>query len=106
MPRYPKPHIYSSFSRNIPLDNLVVRCGEGDTITEGQHQDRWAMEIAIHENHKLTSQNIPQYDMAVIKVETKFKLNKNVDTICLPTSHNDYNPNDCHATGFGQDVYG
>ena len=44
--------------------------------------------------------------MAVIKVETKFKLNKNVDTICLPTSHNDYDPNECHATGFGQDVYG
>ena len=44
--------------------------------------------------------------MAVIKVETKFKLNRNVDTICLPTNHNDYDPNDCHATGFGQDVYG
>ena len=84
----------------------MVRCGEGDTIVDGQHQDRWALKKVNHENHKMTSQSIPLFDMAIIKVEQKFKLDVNVDTVCLPKSHNDYDPNDCHATGFGQDTYG
>ena len=78
------------FCREIPTDNLIVRCGEGDTVVEGQHQDRWALEKVTHEDYKLTSQSIPQYDLAVIKVESNFKLSTNVDTICLPTSHVDY----------------
>ena len=94
------------FCREIPTDNLIVRCGEGDTVVEGQHQDRWALEKVTHEDYKLTSQSIPEYDLAVIKVESNFKLSTNVDTICLPTSHDDYDANDCYATGFGQDVYG
>ena len=24
----------------------------------------------------------------------------------MPTSHNDYDPNDCYATGFGKDRWG
>ena len=83
-----------------------MRCGEGDTIVDGHYQDRRALEKVTHEQYKLSSQSIPEYDIAVIKVESNFKLSTNVDTICLPTSHNDYDPNDCYATGFGQDVYG
>lgn len=87
----------------------MVRCGEGDNIEDEQskHQDRFAKSEPVrHPQYKLTSQKIPEYDFAVIKVDRAFDLNINVDTMCMPTSHSDYDPKDCYATGFGKDRWG
>ena len=87
----------------------MVRCGEGDNIEEehSRHQDRFALSEPVrHPDYTLTSQKIPEYDFALIKVDRPFELNINVDTMCMPTSHNDYDPNDCYATGFGKDRWG
>jgi len=98
---------------DIPIENLLVRCGEGDTIIEGKYQDRRAatdiINPQIHPNYRLAQNSIPEYDIALIKVEKEFDLNPNVNTICLPNGPNDWattiNPADCYATGFGQDEY-
>ena len=87
----------------------MVRCGEGDDIEDehSRHQDRFALSEPVrHPDYTLTSQKIPEYDFALIKVDRPFELNINVDTMCMPTSHNDYDPNDCYATGFGKDRWG
>ena len=100
--------------RDIPTQDLLVRCGEGDTIIEGKHQDRRAStdieNPIIHPQYELSQKSIPEYDIALIKVDREFDLNPNVNTICLPSGHSDWetkiNPEDCYATGFGQDEYG
>ena len=104
------PNVFStSLNRDIPKEKLVVRCGEGDDIEDehSRHQDRFALSEPVrHPDYTLTSQKIPEYDFALIKVDRPFELNINVDTMCMPTSHNDYDPNDCYATGFGKDRWG
>ena len=72
-----------------------------------RHQDRWALEEpSRHPNYNLTPQKIPEYDFAVIKVNKDFILDEDVNIIELAKSHNDYNPKDCYATGFGKDKWG
>ena len=77
-----------------------------DTKEDTIHQDRWAYSIHRHPNFKLTNQNIPENDVALVRVKQDFVLNEYVDTICLPESTDDYDLTDCYATGYGKDGWG
>ena len=83
------PNVVSTFfDRDIPNEKLVVRCGEGDNIEEehSRHQDRFALSEPVrHPDYTLTSQKIPEYDFALIKVDRPFELNINVDTMWVCT---------------------
>ena len=106
--------IYKLCCRGIAADNILVRCGEGDTIVEGQSQDRRAStdmtNPIIHPKYTLTSKDVPEYDIALIKVNEEFDLNPNANKVCLPSGLSDWrgkiNPKDCYATGFGKDEFG
>ena len=94
--------------RNIPQDEMVVRCGEWsfDDDDETIHQDRAASDVHYHPDAKFGFKQTPENDFAVVVVEEDFILNEFVDTICLPQSVDDYDTSHCYATGYGRDNWG
>ena len=44
-------------------------------------------------------------DIALLHLKSEFELNDNVNTVCLPGfgEENDFDPEDCHAMGWGKD---
>ena len=63
---------------------IKVRCGEWDTESVSEHyehQERAARIISIHPGFK---PNDLYNDVAIIIVESKFIIDRHVDTICLP----------------------
>ena len=44
-------------------------------------------------------------DIALLHLKSEFELNDNVNTVCLPEfgEENDFDPEDCHAMGWGKD---
>ena len=73
---------WTSF-RDVPVDNVVVRCGEWDSQKENEplrHQIRQAEHIHPHpEFHKINVHN----DLAVIHLNTSFQLSEHINPICL-----------------------
>ena len=94
--------------RNIPTEDIVVKCGEWsmDTTEDRTSQKRCAKSVHHHPNAKFGQKRVPENDLSIIKVGEDFYLDEYVNTICLPNSVDDYFLNDCYATGFGRDNWG
>jgi len=86
--------------------SLKVRAGEWDTQTENEpyiHQDRNIVNIEVH----------PEYfagalfnDVALLYTDQIFNLAPHVDTICLPYPGENFDYENCFATGWGKDKFG
>jgi len=86
---------------------LVVRCGEWDTQTEGEpllHQDRLVSSLSLHpEFHPRTV----AHSVAVLFLETEFQLAQHIDTVCRPGPTQVFHNNtDCYVKGWGRDKFG
>jgi len=97
--------------RDIPAEQLRVRCGEWDTQGTQEplyHQDREIEYVSLHP--EFNPGNL-QWDFAFLYTYDDFILDYHVDTICLPTNRfgdyvNSYKNKDCIATGWGKDKFG
>ena len=85
---------------------LVVRCGEWDTQTTTEpfpHQDRVVASLAVHP--EFNGRSLAN-DFAVLFVAADFRLDYNVDTVCLPEPGENFDGRSCFATGWGKDKFG
>jgi len=87
--------------------NLVVRCGEWDTQTEGEplaHQDRTVGHIVLHP--EFNSRNLGN-TIALLFLTEEFELADHIDTICLPSYLETFDSSqDCYVKGWGKDIFG
>jgi len=91
---------------DLEPSDLKVRCGEWDTrqvIEPLEHEDRNARTVTLHPAYN--SRNLHN-DFALIHLEYDFVLAAHINTICLPTTYNDFRTQDCVATGWGKDRFG
>jgi len=97
-------HIVEKFRNSSVV--LKVRAGEWDTQNETEpyiHQDRTIVNIEVH----------PEYfagalfnDVALLYTDQIFNLAPHVDTICLPYPGENFDYENCFATGWGKDEFG
>ncbi len=90
--------------KGIQAERLLVRCGEWDTQSFSEprkEQTRKVKEIVVHPRF-----DVLEYNYAVLILEEEFKLNKHIDTICLPDKPDlrdgQYIKEGCVATGWGK----
>lgn len=94
--------------RGLRSDELKVRVGEWDTLsnsTEQIHQDMSVSEIVSHPNFNNGSMH---NDVALIKLSSEVALHQYVNTICIPspTVQLNYDSESCVVTGWGKNAFG
>ena len=97
-------HCVDKFRGNV--SGLTVRCGEWDTQHSTEpypHQDLRVATLKIHP--EFNARNLAN-DVAVLFMEKDFKLDYNVDTVCLPQPGENFDGRSCFATGWGKDQFG
>eukprot|EP00088_Acartia_fossae_P001388 TRINITY_DN1053_c0_g2_i3.p1 TRINITY_DN1053_c0_g2~~TRINITY_DN1053_c0_g2_i3.p1 ORF type:complete len:566 (-),score=227.61 TRINITY_DN1053_c0_g2_i3:233-1930(-) len=97
-------HCVADF-KPIP-EQIKVRCGEWDTQQQSEpypHQDRKGASVKVHP--EFNPKNLAN-DFALIFVDTEFDLDFHVDTVCLPQPNQDFEYQQCFATGWGKDRFG
>jgi len=89
----------------IPQE-LKVRCGEWDTQQQSEpypHQDRKGYSVKVHPEYQ--KRNLAN-DFALIFLEEEFQLDYHIDTVCLPQPNENFDYEQCFATGWGKDKFG
>ncbi|XP_063696247.1 phenoloxidase-activating factor 2-like isoform X2 [Culicoides brevitarsis] len=86
--------------------SLKVRAGEWDTQTEKErlpYQERRVAEVLPHPmfNDKTLS-----YDLALIRLDSPFNLDRHINVVCLPPQNYQAVSKNCFATGWGKDQFG
>lgn len=92
------------FSR--PLQNLVVRAGEWNTLYPNEslpHQDRSISAIKMYEDF---NNRTLVYDVALLRLESPVVFANNVVPICLPGVSESFVNMACVATGWGKNAFG
>jgi hypothetical protein len=94
--------------REQRLNELKVRVGEWDTLsnnTEQGHQDISVSEIVTHPNFNNGSMH---NDVALIKLSSEVAFQQHVNTICIPnpTVQSNYDSESCVVTGWGKHAFG
>jgi len=90
---------------NKPGD-LVVRCGEWDTQTDGEplpHQDREVSEVILH--MEANPRNLHN-SIAILVLVEDFTLDNHIGTICLPQYKEKFDNERCFVTGWGTNQFG
>jgi len=85
---------------------LKVRCGEWDTQNQTEpraHQDRSVENVDIHP--EFNSRNLAN-DWALLYTTEPFELQEHIDTVCLPEPEEQFDGQNCFATGWGKDQFG
>merc|ERR1711887_425812 len=85
---------------------LKIRCGEWDTQNQTEprpHQDRYVNALDIHP--EFNPRNLAN-DWAVLYTSEDFELQQHIDTMCLPQPDDEFEGNNCFATGWGKDQFG
>ena len=103
--------------RNVPKENLLVRCGDWDRQIETSaeeflhYQDQTISSVSIHPKYSGSSGTASEglhNDIAILFVQNDYNLDKHIDTICLPEIPNQrngqYDENKCVAMGWGADT--
>ncbi|XP_055627734.1 phenoloxidase-activating factor 2-like [Toxorhynchites rutilus septentrionalis] len=81
-----------------------VRAGEWDTNTAKElfpTQTRNVVDVIIHENYNQLHHN----NIALLKLETPFDADKNVQTICLPPANANFDGYDCFTGAWGKEKF-
>lgn len=85
---------------------LKIRAGEWDTQTKNEiypHQDRDVETVVVHERfHSGALYN----DYAILILKTPIEYAENVDIVCLPEIHANFDGSRCFASGWGKDIFG
>merc|ERR1712198_231323 len=85
---------------------LKIRCGEWDTQNQTEpraHQDRAVQTLDIHPDfNDRTLAN----DWALLYTTEPFELQEHIDTVCLPEPEEQFDGQNCFATGWGKDQFG
>merc|ERR1712038_508273 len=85
---------------------LKVRCGEWDTQNQTEpraHQDRTVQTLDIHPD--FNDRNLAN-DWALLYTTEPFELQEHIDTVCLPDPEEQFEGQNCFATGWGKDQFG
>jgi kallikrein len=85
---------------------LKVRCGEWDTQNQTEpraHQDRTVQTLDIHPD--FNDRNLAN-DWALLYTIEPFELQEHIDTVCLPDPEEQFDGQNCFATGWGKDQFG
>jgi hypothetical protein len=85
---------------------LRVRCGEWDTQNQTEpraHQDRTVQTLDIHPD--FNDRNLAN-DWALMYTTKPFELQEHIDTVCLPEPEEQFDGQNCFATGWGKDQFG
>merc|ERR1712038_2199055 len=85
---------------------LKVRCGEWDTQNQSEpraHQDRTVQTLDIHPD--FNDRNLAN-DWALLYTTKPFELQEHIDTVCLPEPEEQFDGQNCFATGWGKDQFG
>jgi len=85
---------------------LKVRCGEWDTQNQTEpraHQDRAVQTLDIHPD--FNNRNLAN-DWALLYTTEPFELQEHIDTVCLPEPEEQFDGQNCFATGWGKDQFG
>ena len=85
---------------------LKVRCGEWDTQNQTEpraHQDRTVQTVDIHPD--FNERNLAN-DWALLYTTEPFELQEHIDTVCLPDPEEQFDGQNCFATGWGKDQFG
>ena len=85
---------------------LKVRCGEWDTQNQTEpraHQDRTVQTLDIHPD--FNDRNLAN-DWALLYTTEPFELQEHIDTVCLPDPEEQFDGQNCFATGWGKDQFG
>jgi len=85
---------------------LKVRCGEWDTQNQTEpraHQDRAVQTLDIHPD--FNDRNLAN-DWALLYTTEPFELQEHIDTVCLPEPEEQFDGQNCFATGWGKDQFG
>merc|ERR1711997_149085 len=85
---------------------LKVRCGEWDTQNQTEpraHQDRTVQTLDIHPD--FNDRNLAN-DWALLYTTKPFELQEHIDTVCLPEPEEQFDGQNCFATGWGKDQFG
>merc|ERR1712218_586079 len=85
---------------------LKVRCGEWDTQNQTEpraHQDRTVQTLDIHPD--FNNRNLAN-DWALLYTTEPFELQEHIDTVCLPDPEEQFDGQNCFATGWGKDQFG
>merc|ERR1711974_516105 len=85
---------------------LKVRCGEWDTQNQTEpraHQDRAVQTLDIHLD--FNDRNLAN-DWALLYTTEPFELQEHIDTVCLPEPEEQFDGQNCFATGWGKDQFG
>lgn len=85
---------------------LKVRCGEWDTQNQTEpraHQDRIVQTVDIHPD--FNERNLAN-DWALLYTAEPFELQEHIDTVCLPDPEEQFDGQNCFATGWGKDQFG
>jgi hypothetical protein len=87
-------------------EKLKIRCGEWDTQNQTEpreHQDRYVSTLDIHP--EFNARNLAN-DWALLYTVTPFELQEHIDTMCLPEPEEQFDGQNCFATGWGKDQFG
>lgn len=90
--------------QNLEAEMLTVRGGEWNALSAEEilkHEDRNVHRIVLHPD--FNPDNLFN-DVAVLLLETPFKIAAHINTICLPEP--DYLQQGCLTTGWGKDKFG
>ncbi|XP_053687815.1 phenoloxidase-activating factor 2-like [Sabethes cyaneus] len=89
---------------NFKNEKYYVRAGEWDTNTDRElysTQTRDASEIIIHENYNKHHHN----NIALLRLDTPFNADKNVQIICLPPVGSSFTGQECFTGAWGKDKF-
>ena len=85
---------------NIDKSSISVRAGDWDIRSENEEfdsQDSKVKSIVIHEDYHRDSSFS---DIALLFLETPFKISSNVNLICLPSQDQSFDNSRCIVTGW------
>ncbi|XP_058829782.1 phenoloxidase-activating factor 2-like [Topomyia yanbarensis] len=85
-------------------EKFYVRAGEWDTNTDKElfaTQTRDIIDVIIHENYNKYHHN----NIALLKIDTPFNADKNIQTICLPPPNASFNGQECFTGAWGKDKF-
>ncbi|XP_065083642.1 phenoloxidase-activating factor 2-like [Ochlerotatus camptorhynchus] len=87
------------------LDDVVVRLGEWDTVTENEplaYQQYGVHKMIIHKN--FVDKKFHN-DLALLILDDEADLNKHINPICLPTAEDNFDGNRCMVSGWGKENF-
>ncbi|XP_046688862.1 phenoloxidase-activating factor 2-like [Homalodisca vitripennis] len=85
---------------------LLIRAGEWDTETLSEPhpwQERSVHHVVVHEGYYAGALF---NDIALLFLESPVEFGPNTASICLPTQNENFDNEDCVASGWGKDVFG